>query len=170
MYELHSKKKKNEQKTDELYHYGVKGMKWGVRRYHNKGITLTNDGRKRYGEGGKVYIISGKAEGTNGKDFYIAAAGTKNAKSGGNIGNIYAKGDTKREAISNAEHELVKYLDKIKDLHYESKSTEKLRNKIQKQSFKELREYAYSLSVDDTSPDTIQRGRKVLKNLEKHYM
>ena len=32
-------------KTDELMHYGVKGMKWGVRRYQNKDGTLTTEGR-----------------------------------------------------------------------------------------------------------------------------
>lgn len=32
----------------ELYHWGVKGMKWGVRRYQNKDGTLTEKGQKRY--------------------------------------------------------------------------------------------------------------------------
>lgn len=32
----------------ELYHWGVKGMKWGVRRYQNKDGSLTPAGQKRY--------------------------------------------------------------------------------------------------------------------------
>lgn len=32
----------------ELYHYGTKGMKWGVRRYQNKDGSLTPAGKKRY--------------------------------------------------------------------------------------------------------------------------
>lgn len=36
--------------TGELYHWGVKGMKWGVRRYQNKDGSLTSAGKKRQKE------------------------------------------------------------------------------------------------------------------------
>ena len=32
----------------ELYHDGIKGMKWGIRRYQNYDGTLTEEGRLRY--------------------------------------------------------------------------------------------------------------------------
>lgn len=36
-------------KENEIYHFGIKGQKWGVRRYQNKDGTLTPAGRERYG-------------------------------------------------------------------------------------------------------------------------
>lgn len=35
----------------ELYHWGIKGMKWGIRRFQNKDGSLTPAGRKRYEDG-----------------------------------------------------------------------------------------------------------------------
>ena len=34
--------------SNEIYHHGVKGMKWGVRRFQNTDGSLTAEGRKRY--------------------------------------------------------------------------------------------------------------------------
>ena len=38
--------------TTELYHHGIKGQKWGIRRFQNEDGSLTAKGKKRYGEEG----------------------------------------------------------------------------------------------------------------------
>lgn len=41
---------------EELYHHGVKGQKWGVRRYQNEDGSLTEAGKKKYlTKGREVY-------------------------------------------------------------------------------------------------------------------
>lgn len=34
--------------SNELYHHGIIGQKWGIRRFQNKDGTLTDAGRERY--------------------------------------------------------------------------------------------------------------------------
>ena len=33
-----------------LYHHGIKGQKWGIRRYQNPDGTWTDAGKARYGD------------------------------------------------------------------------------------------------------------------------
>ena len=55
---------------DELYHHGVKGMKWGARRYQNADGSLTPAGKKKYSgsfryttkNGEKVDILTSKSK------------------------------------------------------------------------------------------------------------
>ena len=42
---MHSNR--GEQMDNELYHYGVKGMRWGVRRHRNEDSSLTSAGKRR---------------------------------------------------------------------------------------------------------------------------
>ena len=49
--------------NDELYHHGVKGQRWGFRRYQNKDGTLTPAGRKRANKLRNEYLaITGKKQ------------------------------------------------------------------------------------------------------------
>ncbi len=41
---------------DYIAHHGVKGQRWGIRRYQNPDGTLTADGRSHYGLDGRSFI------------------------------------------------------------------------------------------------------------------
>lgn len=58
-------------RLDELRHHGIKGMKWGIRRYQNEDGSLTPEGEKRYEKSlSKVY------DGLDDRADYVLPAGT----------------------------------------------------------------------------------------------
>lgn len=55
----------------ELYHYGIKGQKWGMRRWQNEDGTLTEAGRQRYGvKSDAVYVDQTNITTKEGKKQY----------------------------------------------------------------------------------------------------
>lgn len=53
--------------SKELAHHGIRGMKWGVRRFQNKDGSLTAAGKKRYGSNGGEADSSGSGRNAPGK-------------------------------------------------------------------------------------------------------
>ena len=69
--------------TEEVWHYGIKGQKWGIRRFQDEDGTLTASGKKRYSESSKadkkdskqkIDEESKKKKWSTGKKIAVAAA------------------------------------------------------------------------------------------------
>lgn len=92
----------------ELKHYGVKGMKWGRRRYQNKDGTLTAKGQKRYGLDDQGNLV--KKSSTTKMYEKLAKSGYKNQKTQSDlykrVGNDYNRLSAdlwKQQADANSE-------------------------------------------------------------------
>ena len=93
----------------ELYHFGIKGQKWGVRRYQNKDGTLTKAGAQRYKdevnskertikEGTEIQNISRKnvtvnSEDARNKRLYVSYTDYDNDEYANMMGNFMYGGD-----------------------------------------------------------------------------
>lgn len=60
----------------EIYHHGILGQKWGVRRYQNPDGTLTPEGKKRYGVEKEGYSANRDGVVRKGTEYRISGKGT----------------------------------------------------------------------------------------------
>lgn len=141
---------------NELYHYGMKGMKWGVRRYQNKDGSLTPAGKKRYDRD----IAENNAKK---KDNRIVIDGPDARR--------WAREDTKRaKGVVDSSKDMVKELKNIND---SSKSrTKKQTMDLSKMTDQEMRSQINRALLekqynDMFAPQKTSRGREaVSKTLE----
>ena len=141
---------------NELYHYGVLGMRWGIRRYQKRDGTLTNSGKKRYDK-----------EMNKLKDEEKKIKNQKRTK---------AKID-KLEAKRKSIEELKKSSDKKKDDSVKTLSDDELREKVNRlqleKQYKDLspkqislgKAFANTVAKDVVAPVAIDLGKQALKSI-----
>lgn len=140
----------------ELIHYGIPGMKWGVRRYQNKDGSLTKAGEDRYNR--DVRENNAKK-----KDNRMIIDGPDPKR--------WAREDLeRRKDVVDAHADLVKEAKKIAEktepkptatrMDLSKMSDKELRDKINR----ELLEQQYNKLFSEISQPQISRGRQVLND------
>ena len=141
--------------NNELYHHGIKGQKWGVRRFQNGDGSLKPAGEKRYGVGERVADYASRSrktkqtEAMRGVDMIDARnRAIKAAKGKGLRAQLSARyGHARDQAMHEASS---KNLSKQADVWKDSKNArigEHNRNKYEKRAFNEMSEANYHKTI-----------------------
>ena len=142
-----------------LQHWGIKGMKWGVRRYQNKDGSLTPAGKKRYDRD--------KADNLSKKKENRIDTSEPNPRR-------WVKEDLERSRkVTSVASELVKEASKLeresrpkatrKKLDLSSMTDQELRQRINR----ELAERQYNDLFGKEEAPTISKGREYVSNILK---
>ena len=167
---------------NELQHFGIKGMKWGVRRYQNKDGSLTPAGKKRYDESDEEREKKEKSKKTKAKvataAVATAAVATTAAMNKDKIKkgmeyintNKPSKGEKKEATVDDYKESLKKTqsadkaLQGIKDVVNKADDiayAKKVRNDLTQMTDKDLQQAVNRLNMEERYSQVMQQRHKI---------
>lgn len=168
---------------NELYHYGIKGQKWGVRRYQNKDGTLTPAGKKRLA---KTIVATYSKHRSNPDHIEMYKAGVKTSKEVSELNSIVnsdklVKARKKLNDIDNVSDEyfndektykkyMLKAADKMSDEIgiTDAKERERIRNLYLYEDLDQGSDNSFMLYLKDKGVDTKAYGKKLYDAHEEY--
>lgn len=156
--------------TDELYHHGIKGMKWGVRRYQNADGTLTAAGKKRYANPDGSLNEKGK------KKFGDSVVTAEKAKASSKTSSEDSDSTKKRQEASEMSDKELKdrvnrlrnedaYKDLSKKLGYDIPKTELDATIAEMEKQKKYLEL--QRDIKNLTPKQVSKGKQIVDTLMK---